>query len=194
MVSLVRAAGSARRLSAGLSALVLLPALVIARPAQAEEKSDEIYVGSSVHGVNTPFTLPTGEEGRDIQAGYRTKPIEGLAAVGSPSAYVHAQVSLDGNTNVVAAGLSWKIGDKVYVRPGIGLAVHDDKIPEGGANGKRVDLGSRILFEPELALGARLSKKMSGEISWVHISNAQLLSSQNPGFDFIGARLVFKLR
>jgi lipid A 3-O-deacylase len=101
---------------------------------------------------------------------------------------------VNGNTNVAAAGLSWKFGDKVYVRPGIGLAIHDDKIKQFRADGRRLDLGSRILFEPEIAVGATISDKWAAEISWVHISNAQLLSGQNPGMDFIGARLVFALK
>jgi lipid A 3-O-deacylase len=163
-------------------------ALACAAPAMAQE----VYVGTSFHGVDTPFTLETGERGSDVQAGIRSAPIEGLDFIGKPSAYLHGQVSLNGNTNVAATGLSWKIGDKVYVRPGIGLAVHDGKIPQVTAR-RRYDLGSRILFEPEIALGAKISDRVAAELSWVHISNAALLSGQNPGLDFVGARLVFSL-
>lgn len=169
----------------------LLVAGLLAFPAAAH--ADELYLGGSFHGVDTPFSLETGERGVDIQGGYRTDPIEGLKPIGKPSAYVHVQVSVDGETNVAAAGLSWKIGDKVYVRPGIGLAVHDGKIPRYDGLGKRRDLGSRILFEPELALGVKLQERTALELSWVHTSHATLFSSQNPGMDFIGARLVFKL-
>jgi lipid A 3-O-deacylase len=165
-------------------------ALAWTAPAQAQE----VYVGSSFHGVDTPFTLEAGERGSDVQAGIRSAPIEALDFLGKPSAYLHGQVSVNGSTNVAAAGLSWKFGDKVYVRPGIGLAIHDDEIKQFRADGRRLDLGSRILFEPEIAVGAKLSDKLAAEISWVHISNATLLSSQNPGMDFIGARLVFSLK
>ena len=34
-------------------------------------------------------------------------------------------VNLDGETNLLAAGLSWKLGDRLYARPGIGIAIHD---------------------------------------------------------------------
>ncbi len=166
-------------------------ALALAIPAAAQ--AQEVYVGSSFHGVDTPFTLEAGERGSDAQAGIRSAPIEGLKAIGKPSAYLHAQVSLNGNTSLVATGLSWKFGDKFYVRPGIGLALHNDTIKEVRADGRRLDLGSRILFEPEIALGAKISDKTAFEISWVHVSNATLLSSQNPGMDFIGARLVLQL-
>lgn len=159
-------------------------------PAQAQE----IYAGVSAHGVDTPFSIENGEGGgADLQAGIRSAPIEALDFLGKPSAYFHGQVSLNGDTNVAAVGLSWKIGDKIYFRPGIGLALHDDNIPEFRGF-RRVDLGSRILFEPEISLGAKLSDKMAAELSWVHISNAGVLSGQNPGMDFIGARLVFSLK
>jgi lipid A 3-O-deacylase len=171
------------------AALPLAIFALAAQPAMAQE----VYVGASDHATDTPFSLNTRENGVDLQAGIRSKRIEALDFIGKPSAYLHAQVSLDGDTSLAAAGLSWKIGDKIYVRPGIGLAIHTDKIRQFVGT-RRVDLGSRILFEPEIALGAKLTDKMAAEISWVHISHAQLLSGQNPGMDFIGARLVFSLK
>lgn len=174
---------------------IFTTAVVLALALPTAAQAQEIYVGASAHSVDTPFSLETDEGGADLQAGIRSKRIEGLSFIGKPSAYLHAQVSLSGDTSVAAAGLSWKIGDKVYIRPGIGLAIHDDKIKQFRASdGRRLDLGSRILFEPEVALGAKLSDKMAAELSWVHISHATLFSGQNPGMDFIGARLVFSLR
>lgn len=170
-------------------ALAVLAAACAATPALA----DELYLGVSEHAVDTPFSLDTFENGQDLQVGYRTAPIEGLRAIGRPSAYVHAQVSLDGETSLAAAGLSWKIGKKVYLRPGIGLAVHTDRISEFRSNGQRIDLGSRVLFEPELAAGVQINRKLAAELSWVHVSHATLFDGQNPGMDFIGARLVLTL-
>lgn len=167
----------------------IMSSLSLASPAMA----DEIYLGGSAHAVDLPTSLRTDEGGADIQAGYRTDRIDGLSAIGSPSAYLHAQVSLDGDTSVAAAGLSWKIGNTLYLRPGIGLAVHDDKIKEYASDGRRIDLGSRILFEPEIAVGYSVSEKIAVEASWVHVSHARLFSGQNPGMDFIGGRLVFSL-
>ena len=57
----------------------------------------------------------------------------------------------------------------------------------------RGDFGSRILFEPELGLGVQLSERVSVEASWIHVSNAGLLSRQNPGMDNIGLRLNYRL-
>ena len=78
------------------------------------------------------------------------------------------------------------------MRPGIGVAVHT-RSSRGSANGLRTDLGSRILFEPELGVGYRLSDRVSVEASWVHLSHAQLLSRQNPGMDSFGVRLSWRL-
>lgn len=167
----------------------VLCALLAASPALA----DEVYIGGSFHGVDTPFTLEAGERGHDVQFGYRTDRIEALGAIGKPQVHVHGQVSVEGRTSLAAVGLGWKIGGKVYVRPGIGLAIHNDRMPEFDAKGRRLDLGSRVLFAPEISLGARLSERVALEASWVHVSHATLLSGQNPGMDFIGARAVFRL-
>lgn len=172
--------------------LFLAPAaMVLSTPAFAQE----VYLGSSAHAVDMPTSLNTNEGGADVQFGYRTAPLNGWEQMGNPSAYLHGQVSLNGDTSLIAAGLSWNIKatDKLYVRPGFGLAVHNDKIADELPDGTRFDLGSRVLFEPELAVGYRIDDRFAVEASWVHISHATILSKQNPGMDFIGARVVMKL-
>ncbi len=162
----------------------------VALPAAA----DELWGAATGHGIDTPFTLKTGEAGRDLQVGWRGDKIEALNIIGKPSPYVLASVILNDQTSLIAAGVSWKIGSKFYIRPGIGLAVHDGPIPRAGANQRRTDLGSRILFEPEFAVGLKLTERLTIEGSWVHVSNATLLSRQNPGLDLIGIRLAFGLK
>lgn len=165
-------------------------ALLCATPAAAQET----WVGVAAHGVDTPLTFDTGEHGVDLQAGYRFAPERALAAIGSPAPYVFALVNTEGDTSLVAAGLSWKLGDRFYARPGIGVAVHDGPSLRVRADGNlRTDLGSRVLFEPELALGWQATPRLGIEASWVHVSHAQLFGGQNPGLDIIGARLVLKL-
>ena len=61
------------------------------------------------------------------------------------------------------------------------------------ADGFRTDFGSRVLFAPELGVGYQASERVAIEASWVHISNAQLLSRQNPGMDSVGIRLSYRL-
>jgi len=171
--------------------MALAGALVIgfaAAPAQA----GEIFGGLYAHGVDTPFTFETGEEGADIQVGARTEPIELLDFLGRPSAHLFGSINTAGDTNFVATGVSWEIdAGPIYVRPGVGLALHDapDRRVDS-RTGIRTDLGSRVLFEPELAIGTQISSTVSLEASWVHISNARLFSrDQNPGIDMMGLRL-----
>ena len=160
-----------------------------ASPASAQE----IFAGVTAHGVDTPFTLKTYEEGADIQIGVRSQPIEGLKLIGKPSAYLFGSVNTKGDTNLVAAGLSWKIGKQVYVRPGIGLAVHDGPKLRYDGQGRRTDLGSRILFEPEIGVGYQIDPRFSIEAHWSHVSHARLFNSkQNPSLDMIGARVNVK--
>lgn len=156
----------------------------------------ELYGGVYAHGVETPFTFDTGEGGVDLQAGYRFDEIDSLAAIGRPAPQIFASVNTQGDTSFVSAGLSWKAElGPVYIRPGVGLMVHNapelrvDRLSE-----MRTDLGSRVLFSPELAVGARLSQRLSAEASWVHISGARLFDNQqNPGIDMMGVRLNYRL-
>ncbi len=160
----------------------------VASPAHA----GEVFGGLYAHAVDTPFTFDTGEEGVDFQIGARTKPIEALKVIGKPSAHAFGSINTAGDTSFVAAGLSWKIdAGPVYVRPGVGLALHDapDRRVDPVTR-MRTDLGSRVLFAPEIAVGTSVSSRASLELSWVHISNARIFNSeQNPGIDMIGLRL-----
>lgn len=163
----------------------------VAQPASAQE----VYGGIYAHGVDTPFTLDTGEGGTAVQLGYRFAPVE-LPLIGGPEPYVFASVNLDGDTSFAGAGLSWKaqIGP-VYLRPGLGLVIHNaPSLRVNSATNERTDLGSRILFEPEIALGIQATPRLSVEASWVHISNARLFNrAQNPGIDTIGLRLNWRM-
>jgi len=158
--------------------------------------ADEVFVGAYIHEVETPFTLRTDESGADIELGYRFEPEENLAFLGRPSPYVIASVNTEGDTSFAGAGLSWKLGGgPAWVRPGIGLVVHDGPSERySPVDGKRIDLGSRVLFAPEIAVGIQLSKSLSVEASWVHISHARLFNwGQNPGIDMMGARLTWRV-
>lgn len=172
--------------------LIALPLAFAATPAAAQE----VFVGVYGHGVDTPFTLYTGEGGADIELGYRFGRQDALKVIGKPAPYVLASLNTRGDTSFAGAGLSWKLGKgPVYLRPAIGLVVQDGPRLRAGPNGVRTDLGSPVLFEPELALGLRLSDKAAIEASWVHISNATLFNRhQNPGIDMIGVRLELALR
>lgn len=168
--------------------LIPLALLVVAAPAQASE----LFAGLLAHDVETPLTKGGFEDGADLELGWRGGRIGGLGFLGAPSPYAFISAATGSKTHLAATGLSWRIGGRLFARPGIGLAVHT-RSSHGVRNGLRTDLGSRILFEPELGLGYQLDNRIALEATWVHVSHAQLLSRQNPGMDSIGVRLSFRL-
>jgi hypothetical protein len=159
-------------------------------PSLERSYSNEIFVGVYAHDVDTPLNLRGFEEGVDFQLGWRGRRMRGLSAIGSPSPYAFVAVNTGGDVHYAAAGISWKIGRRVYVRPGIGLAVHTAP----SFDGPRPDrsLGSRILFEPEVAVGVQATDRISIEASLIHMSHATLLDDHNPGIDNIGLRLNYR--
>jgi len=187
--------------------------LAVAAPACASEafvgvyKHDVTFIGDAI-GLGAAGR----EGGADIHLGYRTGKLETLRWLGKPQ--VHAMVSINTNntSNFVAAGFDWKIElgqpGGFYFRPGIGLAYTDGKagLPPANAPGltqaerdrrtylyyHRIDFGSHVLFEPELALGYQVSDKVSVELSYTHLSNGQIFhQGKNQGLDDAGVRLVY---
>jgi len=153
-------------------------------------RADDIWLGVYQHDVTIAQTR--FETGKDIKAGWIGEPIEALSAIGSPSPHVLISKSLSGQTDYAAAGINWTFGTKLYVRPGIGIAVNNG--PRRAYRGdRRVDLGSPVTFEPELALGWRINQRYLLEASWIHLSHATLLSRQNRGMDSMGVRLLVRL-
>ena len=167
-------------------ALLALSIAACALPSAAN--AVELFGGVYVHDVDTPLTKSGIEGGADIMVGVRGGPI-GRSPI-QPYAFV--AVNTSGETNYGAIGISAKFGDAIYVRPGVGLALHT------GSDGNfqqddKIAFGSRILFEPEIAVGAEINDRLSVEASWVHMSHGTLFSRQNPGIDNFGVRLNLKL-
>ena len=158
--------------------------LLTAAPAHA----GEIFGGLYVHDVDTPLTRSGFESGVDVQLGWRG----GRIGRTPLQPYVFGAVNTAGETHYAAAGISAKFGDRLFVRPGVGVAVHSGSTGEFQTT-DRVAFGSRILFAPELGVGARISARMTVEASWVHMSHAQLFGRQNPGIDNFGVRLSLGL-
>ena len=170
--------------------LLALSAVAAGLLASSPARAGEIFGGLYVHDVDTPLTLSGVEGGADVQLGWRGGEI-GKTPL-QPYAFV--AVNTAGETHYAAVGVSAKFGDRFFIRPGVGLAVHTGSADnfEDPDNGK-IDFGSRVLFEPELGIGARLNERTTIEASWVHMSTAQLFGKQNPGIDNFGIRLSFKL-
>lgn len=154
-------------------------------------RADQIWAGLYDHDVTIAQTAFEG--GADIKAGWIGEPIGALRGIGAPRPHLLLSKSIDGGTDYAAAGVNWTFGRTLYARPGIGLAVNNGPA-RAYRDGRRVDLGSPITFEPELALGWRLGRGVAVEASWVHLSHATLFSRQNRGMDSIGVRLLVSLR
>jgi lipid A 3-O-deacylase len=158
----------------------------------APARADEIFGGVYAHDVNW-VTASGIEHGTDFELGWRGERLRFLDFVGAPRPHAFVSVNSAGGTDFAAAGVSWQLGDRFYLRPGVGVAVHTG--PDGyDPTNRRIWFGSRVLFEPELGVGVKLNRRTSVEASWVHLSHAQLFSGQNPGLDTVGVRFNYAFR
>ena len=164
--------------ASGALALVVQPAAASAA---------EIFGGIYVHGVDTPLTLGGDPEGGvDLQLGWRG----GRIARTPLQPYVFGALNTAGNTHYAAVGLSAKFGDRIYVRPGLGIGIHTGSSANfDNPFNDDIEFGSRVLFAPEIGIGVRVAPRVTAEASLVHLSHGTLFSGQNPGIDNIGVRV-----
>jgi len=168
--------------------LPLIAAFAGLWPATAH--AGELFGGVYVHDIDSPLTKSGIEKGADFQLGYRW----GKIGKTPLQPYLFGAVHTDGETHYAAAGISAKFGKRLFVRPGIGLAIHSgDNGDFEDPSDDDVELGSSLLFAPELGLGYQVSDRFSVEASIVHLSHGQLFGDQNPGIDNVGVRLSWKL-
>ena len=165
-----------------LSAAAFLAAMPTAGSAS------ELFGGLYVHDVKLPTNLSGIEGGMDVQLGWRG----GRIGKTPLQPYALGALNTSGETSYAAAGLSMKFGNRVFIRPGLGIAIHNGSADDFYRT-DRIAFGSRVLFEPELGVGARISYRATIEASWVHMSHAQLFGHENPGIDNLGVRLTFGL-
>lgn len=197
-----------------LFAAAACAAVAVAAPALAGEafvgvyKHDVTFIGDAV-GLGAAGR----EDGVDVHLGYRTNRIESLRWLGKPQVHAMVSINSENTSNFVAAGFDWRIElgqpGGFYLRPGLGLAYTDGKAGLPPANAPnisdeerarrtelyytRIDFGSHVLFEPELALGYDLNDSWSAELSYTHLSNGQIFhQGKNQGLDDAGVRLVYK--
>src|SRR3954447_381784 len=165
-------------------AAFLCPALLIL--ASSPASAGEIFGGVYVHDVKLPTDKSGIEDGVDVQLGYRG----GTIGHTPLQPYFFRALNTAGETSYAAVGLSAKFGRSIYVRPGVGIAIHNGSAKNfQDLSNDTIDFGSRVLFEPELGLGAQINDRLSVEASWTHMSHAQLFGRQNPGIDNFGVRL-----
>ena len=166
--------------------VMILCAAMAAVAVPSAANAGEIFGGVYVHDVDTPLSKSGIENGADVMVGWRG----GRIGKTPLQPYLFGALNTSGEHSYAAAGVSTKFGDRIFIRPGFGLAVHSGSARnfEDPANGE-IDFGSRILFAPEIAVGTRVTRRLSVEASWIHMSHGQLFGRQNPGTDHFGLRL-----
>jgi lipid A 3-O-deacylase len=156
--------------------------------AAAPACAGELFGGLYVHDVKLPTDESGIEKGMDFQVGYR-----GGAFAHTPlHPYIFGALNSAGQTSYAAIGLSAKFGRGIFIRPGLGIAIHNGSAGHFFRTDK-IAFGSRILFESELGIGTEINDRLSIEASWVHMSHAQLFAHENPGIDNLGVRLTLGL-
>lgn len=188
------------------TALAALAVAAIAAPATA----GEVFTGVYAHDVDDGISFGKFEDGAQIVTGVRTTALDELKFLGRPRVHLLVGVNTSGGTNYLASGLAWRfpLSERLYVQPGIGLAIHDGRVnlPSPDEPGltpaerlkrlndfqTKLDLGSRVLFEPELSIGWKATRRLSVEVSWIHLSHGKLAGDYNPGVGDIGLRLLYR--
>jgi hypothetical protein len=186
--------------------LAALAVAAIAAPATA----GEVFTGVYAHDVDDGISFGKFEDGAQIVTGVRTTALDELKFLGRPRVHLLVGVNTSGGTNYLASGLAWRfpLSERLYVQPGIGLAIHDGRVnlPSPDEPGltpaerlkrlndfqTKLDLGSRVLFEPELSIGWKATRRLSVEVSWIHLSHGKLAGDYNPGLGDIGLRLLYR--
>lgn len=200
----------------GLAATIAAATALAGIAAPHSARAYDAFVGVYAHDVTFVGDLvglgaAGREEGADIHVGVRSSRIDALSLIGRPQAHLFGSINTHNTSNFVAAGLDWHIGivGGLYLRPGIGLAYTDGitLLPPANAPGlsqaeikrrtdlyySRIQFGSHVLFEPELALGYDLNDQWAVEASYTHLSNGQIFhKGKNQGLDDAGVRLVWK--
>jgi lipid A 3-O-deacylase len=180
-----------------LGCIVMLPVPALA---------SDILFGVYDHGLATQ----SGQErGTDILLGLESNRISQLPWLARPAFHVIIVGNTTVSTNFAAVGVDWPIdiGRRFYVRPGIGLAYTTGEADIGNAfepgisaqesarrlrlSQTRIDFGSHDLFEPEIALGYHITPRWAAELSYIHLSNGQILHhGKNQGLDDVGLRVA----
>ena len=156
----------------------------------------ELFAGVAAHDVNVKVALCCFEKGADFQFGARSAPLSRPFGLGELHAYAFGSINDAGGANFAVAGLDVRIpidGGRFYIQPGLGGAIHDGPGEKFQRTPDRLYFGSRLLFAPELSLGWAPSPRWAAELTFLHLSHAQLGGPQNPGLDDIGLRIVRRL-
>jgi len=187
-----------------------LPLALFLSIAPAVAFAGEAFVGVYAHDVDDGISYGRFEDGAQVVAGVRTTALDELEILGRPRVHLLAGVNTSGGVNYLASGVAWRLEltPRLYVQPGIGVAIHDGHVglpspnepglaPEERlrritARRTKLDLNSRVLFEPELSVGWKATQRLSLELSWIHLSHGRLAGRYNPGVADVGLRVLYR--
>ena len=181
----------------------------VAHTAQA----DEIRLGVMVHDAQFFEDIIFGgrhgkEQSISVTAEYAIDSPEWLSWAMSPMPYVGGSLNLGGKTSHGGAGLLWRfdLKEKLYFDIGSGLVLHDGAVrtpdplsstdPVEVSEFRRrkfteIEFGSRVLFRTQFAMGYRINEKWATEITYEHLSHAQILGGpENEGTNNVGFRVA----
>src|SRR5947208_10985677 len=86
----------------------------------APAHAGELFGGLYAHDVKLPTDKSGVESGADVMLGYRGGDIGPTPL----QPYIFGALNTAGDTSYAAVGLSAKFGKRIYIRPGIGIAIH----------------------------------------------------------------------
>jgi lipid A 3-O-deacylase len=173
-----------------VATLGFVSAIALAHGARAQE----VFAGAAAHDIDLGITACCSEHGVDVQVGARTAPFAHFIG-GEVRAYVLGSANTSGGLDFGSVGLALRYpiaDDRFYVQGGLGAALTNGSTLKFQATNDRLYLGSRVLFEPEVTVGWRLTHRWALEAAYSHLSHAQLAGAQNPGTDSLGLRLTWR--
>ena len=181
----------------------------------AAGQGPELSVGLLEQGVLIPakrasdgFIIEGSEEKgtRAVEALWRGKARRRLLGMRPVAKLL---LNLEGRTSFAAIGGEWRrrfLRKRLYAQAGMGLAIHDgyrftpdpfeagltmaDAMKRYDVYLNRTAFGSRVLLNPNLSVGVRVSRKFAVEGVFEHYSHKQLFDRQNPGINLLGIRFV----
>jgi hypothetical protein len=183
---------------------------VLVLAAATDARAGEAFIGVYRHDIDDEISHGHYEKSPQIIFGAKTAQLDELKFMWSPRVHLLASVSTRNGTSYVASGFTWnfRLSERFYVEPGIGVAIHNGHVnlprpDEPGLTPEEIekrnhdllttlDLGSRVLFEPNFAVGWKATDRLSVEASWIHLSHAKLAGYQNPGLGDLGLRIVYR--
>lgn len=175
--------------STGLTAVCLL--MLAALPARAQVS--EVRVALMQHDV-THLRHGDRESGADFEMQLISEPVESLAILGRPRAYVSGSLNSDGDTNFAAVGLVWRrtLNDRWSAEYQFGYAIHDGQLDSNdpAVASANLMLGSRDLFRSAFGLDYHFDERWSLGFQWVHLSHGEIIGGgRNQGLDAAGLRM-----